>query len=64
MLTTEEIAKFKALYKKHYKYELTDKEALENATQFFNLFKAVYKPIPKKLTTKQHESKTTNYRTS
>lgn len=64
MLTIEDIAKFKTLYKKHYKYELKDKEALESATQFINLFKAVYKPIPIKLTKNYNETKTTNNHTN
>lgn len=64
MLTAEDIEKFKALYLRHYNIELSDLEALDNATQFLNLFKAVYRPIPKKLITKQNETKTTNYRTN
>lgn len=52
MLTTEALREFKELYKKEYKIELEDKEALELGTRLIGLVKAVYGnnlPAPKNI---------------
>ena len=47
MLSQKAIDEYKAIYKKVYKQNITDAEALEQGTRLLNLFKAVYRPIPK-----------------
>ena len=46
-LSKEAIDEFKAIYKKEFGKDLSDKEALEMATNLINLFKVIYRPIPK-----------------
>jgi len=43
MVSKEGLLKFKALYKKNYGIELTDAEIFENANQFLNFYRAVFK---------------------
>lgn len=47
MITTEQLKEFKAIYKKEFGEDISDKEALESATQLVNLMRIVYKPITK-----------------
>jgi hypothetical protein len=48
MISSEELEKFKAIYKKKSGIDLSDQDALEMATKLFTLVKAVYSPIPEK----------------
>ena len=41
------IDEYKALYKKHYGEELSDKDASELASSLINLFRMIYRPIGK-----------------
>ena len=45
MLSKKAIDDYKKIYKDTYGKNLSDKEALEKATKFLNLFKTIYKPI-------------------
>ena len=47
-LSKEAIREFKEIYKEEFKEEISDKEALEKATNLLTLFNAIYRPIPKK----------------
>ena len=47
MITTEQLKEFKEIYKKEFGKDISDKEALESATQLGNLMRIVYKPITK-----------------
>lgn len=47
MISSEELEKIKAIYKKQSGIDLSDEDALEMATKLFTLVKAVYSPIPK-----------------
>jgi len=44
MLTSDEVKKFKEIYKKNFGEELSDQEALEKGMKLVNLMKAVYGP--------------------
>lgn len=46
-LSKEQLEQFKQLYKERFGEELSDKEALDQATNLVNLIKATYKPIRK-----------------
>jgi len=41
----EHLDKFKKIYKKQFKEELSDSEALEKATKLIRLIEIVYKPM-------------------
>lgn len=45
MISEEHLQKFKNLYKKHFNEELSDQDALEQATKLTNLVKLIYKPM-------------------
>jgi hypothetical protein len=47
MISEEALKEFKAIYKKEFGVDLSDKDALESATKLLNLMKAVYKPMTK-----------------
>ncbi|MBI4226177.1 hypothetical protein HY612_03635 [Candidatus Roizmanbacteria bacterium] len=47
MLPKKAIDEYKTIYKKVYGEVISDAEALEQGTRLLNLFKAVYRPIPK-----------------
>lgn len=47
MLSKEAVEEFKAIYKKQFKKDLTDQEALEKATSLINLMRIIYKPMTK-----------------
>lgn len=47
MLSQKAIDEYKVIYKNKFGKEISDSEALEQGTRLLNLFKAVYKPIPK-----------------
>ena len=47
MTSQEMLKKYKALYKKKTGKEITNQEALRQATKLITLVKAVYQPIPK-----------------
>lgn len=48
MLSPEAIQEFKQLYREEFGEELPDQAALEKATKLINLFKVIYRPIPKR----------------
>lgn len=45
-LSPKAIEDFKKIYREDYDIELTDGEALELATSFFNLMRVIYRPLP------------------
>jgi hypothetical protein len=45
MISKEHLDKFKKIYKKHFKVELSDQDALEKATKCLRMVELVYKPI-------------------
>ena len=45
MITTEDLEKFKELFRKQFNIELTDAEALEKTIALLTMMKHVYKPI-------------------
>ena len=47
MLSDEAIEEFRKLYKKHYKTEISIEEARRRGGNLINLFKVIYRPIPK-----------------
>lgn len=48
MLISEELLdEFKELYKEEFDKQLTDREALDRAMDVLQVFKAVYRPIPR-----------------
>jgi hypothetical protein len=53
MLSQEAVKEFQRIYKKVFKEDLPDEEALERATKFLNLMKIVYKPIIQKQNDKE-----------
>ncbi|OHB06428.1 MAG: hypothetical protein A3B16_02330 [Candidatus Zambryskibacteria bacterium RIFCSPLOWO2_01_FULL_45_43] len=55
MLSQEQIDSFKKLYKKEFGKDLTDEEALEQATKLTRLVRLVYKPITKKEYAEYHK---------
>ncbi|NQV13382.1 MAG: hypothetical protein HQ530_03705 [Parcubacteria group bacterium] len=42
-ISEEQLEEFKKLYKKHFDKEISDKEALEQATKLVQLIKIIYK---------------------
>lgn len=57
MISKIALSEFKEIYLREYGEELADKEALEKATQFLSLMKAIYKPIPNTMNTTTKEVK-------
>jgi len=49
MLSQKALREFKEIWKKKYSQDLSDSEALEKATKLIELFKAVYRAIPKEV---------------
>lgn len=47
MVSDNALAEYKAIYKKQFGEDLSDQEALEQATKLLTLMKAVYRPIKK-----------------
>jgi hypothetical protein len=47
MVSDKALAEYKAIYKKQFGEDLSDQEALEQATKLLTLMKAVYRPIKK-----------------
>ena len=48
MLPLKAIEEFKVIYKQEFDEDLSEKEALEAATNVMNLFQLIYRPIPKR----------------
>lgn len=48
MITDKMLKEYKAIYRKKFGKDISDQEALEQATKLITLVKAVYKPITKK----------------
>ncbi|MFA5232523.1 MAG: hypothetical protein WC410_02560 [Candidatus Paceibacterota bacterium] len=61
MISEKALKEYKAIYKKEYGVDLSDEEALEQATKLLNLMKIIYKPISKedyeKLQKRREETK-------
>lgn len=47
MISQEYLEKYKQIYKKKFHKDISDKEALDQATKLLCLIKAIYKPITK-----------------
>ena len=47
MIPQKYLDKYKAIYRKQYGKNISDQEALEQATKLITLVDAVYRPIPK-----------------
>ena len=47
MLSKEDIEELKAIYSKEYGRTISDDDAYEMGIRLVNLFRAVYRPIPK-----------------
>lgn len=45
MISKESLEEFKKLYKEHFNKELSDEDALQQATQLLRMVELVYKPI-------------------
>jgi hypothetical protein len=48
MISKEQLEKFKTIYKNQFSEELSDQEALEQATKLLNMMKIIYRPLPLK----------------
>lgn len=46
-ISKEALAKFKEIYRKEYGEDISDEEALKQATSLLRLMKIIYRPIPK-----------------
>jgi hypothetical protein len=61
MISEKALKEYKTIYKKEYGIDLSDKEALEQATRLLNLMKIIYRPISKddyeKLQKRREETK-------
>jgi hypothetical protein len=61
IISEEALREFKAIYKKEFNEDISDKDALEKATKLLNLMKAVYGPMTKndyeKLQKRREETK-------
>lgn len=44
----EDIDKFKKIWKKRFKEDISDQKAVESATKLLNLMRIIYKPMTKK----------------
>ncbi len=47
-ITQEQLESFKKIYKKRFGKNISDKEALKQATALLNMMKVIYRPLPKK----------------
>ena len=47
MISKEALEEFKKIYKKEFGEDISDKDALDKATNLLNLYKAVYLPMTK-----------------
>lgn len=61
MFTDKDLEKFKALFRKHFKKELSNTEALEKVNALINMIKHAYKPIRKKEYDNLKNEKTDQY---
>jgi len=63
MLSEKAVRKFKKLYEQRFKEKLTDKEALQRATQLLNLYRAIYAPLiqGERNNENDHDNRKTNY---
>jgi hypothetical protein len=61
MISKEALEEFKKIYKKEFGEDISDKDALDEATNLLNLYKAVYLPLTKidydKLQKRREETK-------
>lgn len=46
-ISKEALEKFKEIYRKEYGKDISDEEALKQATSLLRLMKIIYRPIPK-----------------
>jgi hypothetical protein len=49
MISKDSLDKFKSIYKAEFDVDLTDAEAMEQATRLLSLCKIVLQPMPKKM---------------
>jgi hypothetical protein len=47
MISKEALEKYKAIYRRQFKKDISDQEALEQATKLLNLMRLIYKPMTK-----------------
>lgn len=47
MISKEQLEKYKDIYRKRFGEDISDQEALEQATKLLNLIKIIYKPMTK-----------------
>ena len=45
MISKEQLEKFKTLYKKHFKNDISDQEALDKGIRLVRLIELIYKPM-------------------
>lgn len=55
MLSDEAVAEYQRIYKKHYGKEISKAEAIEQGQNLINLFKVIYKPLPKSVEVKKEK---------
>lgn len=48
MISKKSLDEFKAIYKSQFGEDISDQEALTQATKLLNLMKVIYRPLPKK----------------
>ncbi len=48
MISKELLDKFKTIYKNQFGEEISDQEALEQATKLLNMMRVIYRPLPLK----------------
>lgn len=47
MISKEQLEKFKTIYKNQFGEEISDQDALDQATKLLNMMKVIYRPLPK-----------------
>lgn len=55
MITAEQLSEFKEIYKKEFKKDISDQEALDKATRLINLMRIIYRPMTKNQYKKYNE---------
>ncbi len=55
MISEKALAEYKAIYRKEYGKDISDAEALEQATNLLNLMNVVYRPVKKEWLTELDE---------
>lgn len=47
MISEKALKEFKEIYKEEFGEDISDEEAIDLGTRLINLFKVIYRPIPK-----------------